>query len=158
MAKTPELGSAAPEIDLPAWVDGAETRVRLSDLRGTPVVIAFYPGDETPVCTKQMCAYQDDLSVLRGLGAQVWGISSQDVASHRAFAEKRGLTFPLLADTGKAAQKAYGVVGLFGMTKRAVFVVDADGLVRWSHVSAIGLTYQSSGALADVLKGLPAGR
>ncbi len=158
MAKTPELGSAAPDIDLPAWVDGAETRVRLSDLRGTPVVIAFYPGDETPVCTKQMCAYQDDLSVLRGLGAQVWGISSQDVASHRNFAEKRGLTFPLLADTEKAAQKAYGVVGLFGMTKRSVFVIDAAGLVRWSHVSAIGLTYQSSAALADVLKALPAGR
>ena len=154
MATIPQNGSPAPDLDLPAWLDGAEGRVTLSQHRGTPVVLAFYPGDETPVCTKQMCAYQDDLQVLKGLGAQVWGISSQDVASHRKFAEKRGLSFPLLADTDKTAQKAYGVVGLFGMTKRSVFVIDGEGVLRWSHVSTVGLRYQDVDTIAGVLKGL----
>jgi peroxiredoxin Q/BCP len=135
-------------------VDGAEGRVSLAQHRGTPVVLAFYPGDGTPVCTKQLCSYQDDLQVLKGLGAQVWGISSQDVASHQRFAAKRGLTFPLLADTDKAVQKAYGVSGLFGMTKRSVFVVDREGVLRWSHVSQVGLTYQDVDTIAEVLKGL----
>lgn len=157
MTKSPADGSPAPDLDLPGWVDGAEGRLRLSEQRGAPVVLAFYPGDETPVCTRQLCSYQDDLQVLRGLGAQVWGISSQDVASHQRFAEKRGLTFPLLADTDKTAQKAYGVVGPFGMTKRSVFVVDAEGVLRWSHVSTVGLRYQDVETLAEVLKGLPAG-
>lgn len=157
-ARTPALGSPAPDLDLPAWVDGAEARLRLSDSRGAPVVLAFYPGDGTPVCTRQLCSYQDDLEVLRGLGAQVWGISSQDVASHARFAEQRGLRFPLLADTDRTAQRAYGVVGPFGLTKRSVFVVDADGVLRWSAVSTLGLTYQDADRLADVLRSLPAGR
>ena len=154
VATIPSNGSPAPDLDLPAWVDGAEGRVRLSEHRGTPVVLAFYPGDETPVCTRQLCSYQDDLQVLTALGAEVWGISSQDVASHERFATKRGLTFPLLADTDKAVQKAYGVSGLFGMTKRSVFVVDGEGVVRWSHVSQVGLTYQDVDTIAGVLKGL----
>ena len=135
-------------------MEGAEGRLRLSGARGAPVVLAFYPGDDTPVCTRQLCAYQDDLQVLRGLGAQVWGVSSQDVASHQRFAAKRGLTFPLLADTDKAVQRAYGVVGPFGMTKRSVFVVDAEGVLRWSHVSTLGLSYQDVDTLAGVLRGL----
>ncbi len=155
---TPEPGSPAPEVDLPAWVDGAPGRLRLSEQRGAPVVLAFYPGDDTPVCTRQLCSYQDDLGVLRGLGAQVWGISSQDLASHERFAQKRGLTFPLLADTERAVQRAYGVVGPFGLTKRSVFVVDATGTVAWRHVSTVGLTYQDVDTLAGVLSGLPAGR
>lgn len=158
MAKPPALGSVAPDLDLPGWVDGAQERLRLSEHRGAPVVLAFYPGDDTPVCTRQLCSYQDDLQVLRGLGAQVWGISSQDVASHARFAEKRGLTFPLLADTDRTAQQAYGVVGPFGMTRRSVFVVDAGGVLRWSHVSTVGLTYQDADRLAEVLRSLPAGR
>ena len=154
MATTLAPGTPAPDLDLPAWVDGAEGRVRLADHLGTPVVLAFYPGDETPVCTRQLCSYQDDLQVLTGLGAQVWGISSQDVDSHRRFAEKRGLTFPLLADTDKAVQRAYGVAGPFGLTKRSVFVVDAEGVVRWSHISTIGLTYKDVDTIASVLKAL----
>jgi thioredoxin-dependent peroxiredoxin len=154
----PALGVPAPDLDLPGWVDGAEGRLRLSDHRGSPVVLAFYPGDDTAVCTRQLCSYQDDLQVLRGLGAQVWGISSQDVDSHRRFAEKRGLTFPLLADTDRAVQRAYGVSGPFGLTKRSVFVVDADGVLRWRHVSTLGLTYQDADVLAGVLRELPAGR
>ena len=154
MASLPDLDSPAPDLDLPAWADGGEQRLRLSEQRGAPVVLAFYPGDETPVCTRQLCSYQDDLQVLEGLGAQVWGISSQDVASHQRFAERRGLTFPLLADTDKTAQRAYGVVGPLGMTKRSVFVVDREGVLRWSHVSTVGLRYQDVDTLAGVLTGL----
>ena len=158
MARPPALGSPAPEIDLDGWADGAVARFRLSEQRGQPVVLAFYPGDETPMCTRQLCAYQDDLQLLRGLGAQVWGVSSQDLASHQRFARRRGLSFPLLADPGKVAQRAYGVVGPFGVTKRSVFVVDAEGLLRWAHVARVGLTFQDADTLAGVLRGLPAGR
>ncbi|MCW2665934.1 MAG: alkyl hydroperoxide reductase/Thiol specific antioxidant/Mal allergen [Frankiales bacterium] len=148
------LNAPAPDIDLEGWAEGAAGRFRLSEQRGTPVVLAFYPGDDTPVCRKQLCSYQDDLDVLRGVGAQVWGISTQDVASHQRFADRRGLRFPLLADTDKRAHRAYGVAGALGLSKRSVFVVDGAGLLRWSHVSTLGLTYQDTGTIVEVLKGL----
>ena len=83
----------------------------------------------------------------------MWGISTQDLDSHARFAAKRGLTFPLLADTDKAVVAAYGVNGPLG-TRRSVFVVDADGVVRWRHVAAVGLTYRDAGEIAGVLAGL----
>jgi peroxiredoxin Q/BCP len=144
-------GDPAPEIDLPGWHDGQERRFRLSEHRGSPVVLAFYPGDETPVCTRQLCAYSDGLDELTSTGAQVWGISTQDVESHRRFAERRGLRLPLLADVDRAAVRAYGVGRPFGLVKRSVFVVDAAGTVAWSHVSTVGLTYRDTGELAEVL-------
>ena len=153
MAKTPALGSPAPDVDLPGWVDGASRQFRLSEQRGSAVVLAFYPGDETPVCTKQMCAYSDDLGSLHGLGAVVWGISPQDLASHERFATKRSLSLPLLADTDKTAITAYGVGGRLGV-KRSVFVVDGGGVLRWSHVSTVGLTYKGVDELTAVLKDL----
>lgn len=150
----PALGTPAPTFTL----DGIEAGVRrpfsLADARGTAVVLAFYPGDNTPVCTKQLCSYQDDMARLTDLQAAVWGISSQDLDSHERFATKRGLTFPLLADTDRAVQKAYGVAGPLGHTKRSVFVIDAEGVLRWSHVSTLGLSYQDSDTLADVLRSL----
>ena len=150
MASSPRVGDAAPDVDLPGWHDGQERRFRLSDQRGTPVVLAFYPGDDTPVCTRQLCSYSDGFDALTATGAQVWGISPQDVASHRRFAEKRGLRLPLLADVDKTAIAAYGVGGLLGV-KRSVFVVDAAGLVAWSHVSTVGLTYRDTDELTAVL-------
>jgi thioredoxin-dependent peroxiredoxin len=153
MASAPRPGDRAPEIDLPGWHDGAEHRFRLSEHRGRPVVLAFYPGDDTPVCTRQLCSYSDGLDVLTATGAQVWGISPQDVGSHRRFAERRGLRLPLLADTGRTAIGAYGVGGLLGV-KRSVFVVDADGAVAWAHVAPVGLTYRDTDELAAVLAGL----
>jgi peroxiredoxin Q/BCP len=154
MASSPRVGDPAPDVDLPGWHDGQERRFRLADQRGTPVVLAFYPGDETPVCTRQLCSYSDGLDVLTATGAQVWGISPQDVASHRRFAEKRGLRLPLLADVQKSAVAAYGVGGLLGHVKRSIFVVDADGRVAWSHVSTVGLTYRDTDELAAVLRTL----
>ena len=147
-------GDAAPELDLPGWHDGEERRFRLADHQGTPVVLAFYPGDDTPVCTKQLCSYSDGLDELTATGAQVWGVSAQDVASHRRFAEKRGLRLPLLADVDKAAVRAYGVDGPLGLVKRSVFVVDADGRIAWAHVSTLGLTYRDTDELTAVLRRL----
>ena len=153
-------GDPAPEIDLPGWApstDGGEQRrFRLSEHRGAPVVLAFYPGDDTPVCTKQLCSYSDGLDELTATGAQVWGISAQDVASHRRFAEKRALRLPLLSDVDKQAVRAYGVGGPLGMVKRSVFVVDADGRVAWSHVSTLGLTFRDTDELTAVLRELRA--
>ncbi|HWG93916.1 MAG TPA: peroxiredoxin [Mycobacteriales bacterium] len=147
-------GDPAPDVDLPGWHDGQERRFRLSDHRGAPVVLAFYPGDDTPVCRRQLCSYSDGLDELTATGAHVWGISAQDVASHRRFAEARRLRLPLLADVDRTAVRAYGVGGPLGLVKRSVFVVDADGRLAWSHVSALGLTYQDVDALRAVLDSL----
>ena len=150
----PALGSPAPEFALDGIEGGVRRRFDLTAARGGAVVLAFYPGDDTPVCTRQLCSYQDDLARLTDLSAQVWGISAQDLDSHERFAGKRALTFPLLADPDRVAIKAYGVNGPLGHTKRSVFVVDADGVLRWSHVSTLGLSYQDSDTLAEVLRGL----
>jgi peroxiredoxin Q/BCP len=157
LATTPAPGDIAPDFTLPGTVPGADDRdYALSAERGRPVVLAFYPGDETPVCTKQLCSYQNDIDVLAGLGldAQLWGISSQGIESHRLFQANRSLGFPLLADVDNAVFKAYGLGSL--LNRRAVFVIDADGKVAWRHVSMTGLTYQKLGTIAEVLRGLPA--
>jgi thioredoxin-dependent peroxiredoxin len=150
---TPEIGTEAPDFVLDGTSPEGRMSYVLSDLRGRPVVLAFYPGDDTPVCTKQLCSYQDDLGRFAEFDALVLGISSQNLDSHEAFAARRGLTFPLLADTDKAVQRLYGVAGPF-MTKRAVIVIDADGIVRWTHVSTLGLSYQDAGTIAGVLRDL----
>ena len=142
----------APDFTLPAWTPQGRTTLTLS-AQSSPVVLAFYPGDDTPVCTRQLCSYQDDLSALTGLGAVLWGISSQDLDSHERFAAKRGLTFPLLSDTDKRVHALYGAKGPMGLPKRAVVVV-ADGIVRWHHASQLGLTYQDTDTIADALRGL----
>lgn len=156
MASSPAVGDLAPDVDLPGWHDGTERRFRLAEHRGAPVVLAFYPGDDTPVCTRQLCSYSDHLDLLTATGAQVWAISAQDLDSHRRFAAKRNLRLPLLADVDRQAIDAYGVGGLLGQVKRSVFVVDAEGLIAWSHVSTLGLTYRDSDELAGVLAQLDA--
>lgn len=148
------INSPAPDFTLPAWTADGATTLTLSEQRGAPVVLAFYPADNTPGCTKQLCSYQDDLAVLQGFGAVLWGISSQGVDSHRGFAEKRGLTFPLLADEDKAVHDLYGAKGLLGLPKRTVAVVDAEGVVRFHHASQLGLTHQSTDTIARVLREL----
>ena len=144
----------APDFTLPAWTSAGATELTLSEQRGTPVVLAFYPGDDTPVCTRQLCSYQDDLSLLTDLGATLWGISAQDLASHERFAARRGLSFPLLSDRDKAVHALYGAKGLFGVPKRAVVVVDPVGVVRWHQASQVGLTYADTATIAGVLQTL----
>jgi peroxiredoxin Q/BCP len=157
LATIPAPGELAPDFTLPGTVPGADDRdYVLSAEHGHPVVLAFYPGDETPVCTKQLCSYQHDFDVLAGLGldAQLWGISSQGIESHRLFQANRSLGFPLLADVDNSVFRAYGLGSV--LNRRAVFVIDADGRIAWRHVSKTGLTYQKLDTIVDVLRGLPA--
>src|SRR6476661_7160962 len=104
MAKGPRLGDPAPDFEL----QGTDGPFRLSDHRGERVVLLFYPGDETPVCTKQFCSYRDRSDDMAQLDATVVGISSQSVDSHESFQQHHSLTVPLLADEDKAVAKAYG--------------------------------------------------
>ena len=149
----PQAGEPAPEFALEGTSPDGPRTYALADLRGRPVVLAFYPGDDTPVCTAQLCSYQDDLARFAELDAVVLGISPQGLESHERFAARRGLTFPLLADPDKAVAKRYGVSTPFGI-RRAVFVVDSDGVVRWRHVATFGLTYQDTETITGVLRGL----
>ena len=157
MAKTPEMNAPAPDIALRGVrLDADEAHYgdyRLSGQRGRPIVLAFYPGDDTAVCTRQMCAYSSGLEEFTGLGATVWGISRQDLGSHERFARKHGLRLPLLADPDGTAVAAYGI-GLGGSLRRAVFVIDAGGILRWKHVALVGLTYQNITTLTEQLAAL----
>lgn len=156
MASQPEIGSPAPDFTLPGTAPGGPRDYTLSAERGHPVVLAFYPGDDTAVCTAQLCSYQAGLDAFAELDATLWGISLQDVASHERFAAKKGLTFPLLADVEKTVHRAYGVyVPVLG-ARRSVFVIDGDGIVRWRHVSTVGLTYQGVKDISKVLRDIAA--
>jgi peroxiredoxin Q/BCP len=160
MAKSPEVGRPAPDFTLPSLqlVDGEVVRAdrTLSEERGHPVVLAFYPGDDTAVCTKQLCSYSSGLEAFTDLGATVWGISVQDLASHERFARKHGLRMPLLSDPQRTAVAAYGI-GLGGLVRRAVFIVDADGVLHWKHVAALGLTFRDVDTLTHQLASLKIG-
>lgn len=142
------IGDPAPDFTLPAT--GGET-VSLSDFRGRPVVLVFYPGDDSPVCTKQLNAYNDGLDQFAALDAQIIGISAQDVASKDAFSAKHGFEFPLLADTDKQVAAAYGTLGPIGFPRRSTFIVDADGVIRYAHRAIAGLTYRPVSELIDEL-------
>ena len=148
------LHQPAPDFTLPAWTPAGRTELTLSAQRGSPLVLAFYPGDDQLVCTRQLCRYSEDLGLLSELGARLWGISVQDVASHERFATERSIRFPLLADTSRAVHRAYGTAGRFRRPRRAVLVLDADGVVAWEHSTALGLTYQDTATIAGVLRGL----
>ena len=146
-----KVGDVAPDFTLPS---NAGTNVSLSDSRGRPVVVVFYPGDDTPMCTKQLNSYNDGLEQFEALDAQVVGISAQDVASKEKFAGKYGLRFPLLADTDKKVAAAYGILGPIGFPRRSVFIVDGAGAVRYVHRAIAGLTFRPVDELVEALAGL----
>ena len=133
------VGDIAPDFTRPAT---GGTSVSLSSFRGQPVVLVFYPGDDTPVCTKQLNSYNNELSAFEGVGAQVLAISAQDVASHEQFSSKHGFGFPLLADTDKAVASLYGTVGPLGFSRRSVFVINAAGAITYAHRAIAGITYR----------------
>src|SRR5438445_13034332 len=153
MAKSPGVGEQAPDFELP----GTDGPFKLSDHRGERVVLLFYPGDNTPVCTQQFCSYRDRAEDFAALDATVVGISAQDLDSHRGFIEKYSLTVPLLADVDKQVAKAYGVFSPRLGTKRAVIVIDEQGIVRHRHDHLLGLDYQTVDDLEAALDALPAG-
>jgi thioredoxin-dependent peroxiredoxin len=121
------VGQRAPEIDLP---DQNGQRWRLRDHGGQVVVLLFYPGDETPVCTKQLCSVRDNWTRYQAAGAEVVGINTDPVAKHQRFAANHNLPLRLLADADGSVVRAYGMKNLLG-TKRGVVVIDAEGFVRY---------------------------
>ncbi len=152
MAKTPAVGDQAPDFQL----EGTDGPFRLSDHRGERVVLLFYPGDDTPVCTRQFCSYRDRNEDVAALDATVVGISAQDLDSHRKFTATHGLTVPLLADPDSAVAKAYSAFRRPLGTKRAVIVIDEEGIVRHRHDHVLGLDYQSVDDLRGALASLSA--
>jgi thioredoxin-dependent peroxiredoxin len=147
MAAGPRVGEPAPDFEL----DGTDGRFRLSEHRGERVVMLFYPGDETPVCTKQFCSYAEREDELSALDATVVGISAQDVDSHRSFQDAHDIPVPLLADTDRTVAEAYGVARRLLGTQRAVFIVDEAGIVSYRHVHTLGLDFQTVDELRDAL-------
>jgi peroxiredoxin Q/BCP len=162
----PDVGDTAPDFELPGT--GGEV-YRLSDYRGRNLVLAFYPGDGTTVCTKQFCSYRDQGERLDALDAEVLGISPQSVDSHEHWVKEQELNVPLLADEDLAVAKRYGVTGWIGplarltglkdapggrYVMRAIFVIDADGIVRHRTVSRTGSSYESVGDLERAVASL----
>ena len=146
---TPGVGDKAPDFSLPG-TDGRD--YSLADYRGKPVVLVFYPGDDTPVCTKQLTAYTNDIGQFEGVGAQVLAISPQSVKSHESFRTKHGFAFPLLADTDKEGAGRYGTLGPLGFPRRSVFVVDAEGVIRYAHRAIAGLTFRHTDELVEAVR------
>lgn len=144
-----KVGDMAPDFTLPS----TEGEVTLSAQRGKPVLLVFYPGDDTPVCTVQLNEYNDSLDQFDGLGATVWAISPQSVESHRRFSEAQGgFGFPMLADESKTVFQAYGCLGPLGFPRRSVFVVGPDGRVTYAHRTVAGLSYRPVDELAAAVR------
>jgi peroxiredoxin Q/BCP len=150
MAKRPDVGDPAPDFEL----EGTDGAFRLSDHRGQRVVLLFYPGDNTAVCTRQFCSYRDAGEDFDSLEATVVGISSQSVDSHLGFSAKHGLNVPLLADEGGAVAKRYDAHAPLVGTRRAVVIVDEEGVVSYRHDHRMGLDYQSVDDLRAALDSL----
>ena len=140
-------GIPAPDFTLHSTPD---QEVSLSEFRGQPVILAFYPADWSPVCGDQMSLYNEVLPEFHRFNAELMGISVDGVWSHAAFARDRNLHFPLLADFEPkgAVARTYGVYRQHdGTTERALFVIDADGIIRWSYVSPVGINPGADGIL-----------
>ena len=131
------VGTPAPDFRLK---DGNGDDWRLSDHRGKVVVLLFYPGDETPVCTSQMCSVRNRWDDYRATGAEVVGISSDSIESHRKFAAHHNLPLRLLSDSDGTVSKLYGARSLIpGKVARSVFVIDARGIMSHTDVRPLGL-------------------
>jgi peroxiredoxin Q/BCP len=152
---TAEVGRPAPDFTLPGIAGDERRDYSLSEFRGRTVVLAFYPGDFTPGCTRQMCQYRDAFSEFEGVDAVLLGISPQDVDSHERWIQAKQFPFPLLADTDRSVIEAYGVKG-FGPipVKRSTFVIDGEGVLRHRRVASIGVSWDKPGQLAEIVRGL----
>ncbi|HEX2272118.1 MAG TPA: peroxiredoxin [Pyrinomonadaceae bacterium] len=145
-----KINEPAPDFSLP---DGNGEQWRLSDHRGKVVVLLFYPGDETPICTRQMCSVRDRWQDYQATGAEVVGISSDSVESHRKFAEHHDLPLRLLSDAEGTASKLYGARSLIpGRVARSVFVIDAQGILRHSDIRPIGLSKPKDDAIIAAIR------
>ena len=128
MAAALAAGDRAPLIALP---DAEGIERRSDQLDGKALVLFFYPKDDTPGCTAEACAFRDSYSDLQALGAEVWGVSGDDAASHRRFAGRHQLPFPLLVDSGNSLRRAFGVPAVLGLLPgRVTYVIDGGGVIR----------------------------
>jgi peroxiredoxin len=146
--------SIAPDFTLPSTIDNL---ISLSDLKGKPVILVFYPGDFTPVCGDQLTLYNELLSLFEGFDAQLLGISVDRLESHAAFSADRNLEFPLLADSNPLGEVArrYGVFDEESQTcERALFVIDRTGRISWSYLSPREVNPGADGILR-ALESLP---
>ncbi|MCA1827367.1 MAG: peroxiredoxin family protein [Myxococcales bacterium] len=141
-------GETAPDFTLNGVPPGA---YHLADQRGKVVVLAFYPGDFTPVCLRQLQHYEDQRERLVSTGAVLWAISTDTLELHERMAKSYALSFPLLADEGGRVAAQYGVRGLLGSAKRSVFIVDEKGVLRYAHQDPLSLSYRS---VDDILHAL----
>jgi peroxiredoxin len=140
-------GTKAPEFELPSTPDQT---VSLAEFRGQPLILAFYPEDWSPVCSDQMALYQELLPEFQRFEAELLGISVDGIWCHLAFAKDRNLHFPLLADfepKGEVARTYQVYRAKEGTSERALYVIDADGIVRWSYVSPVGVNPGAAGIL-----------
>jgi peroxiredoxin Q/BCP len=151
---TVAVGAEAPDFSLPGIDEAGEPGTfTLSAFRGRPIVLVFYPGDDTPVCTRQLNAYTSDIDSFVSVDAQVLALSPQSVDSHVKFAGGQGgFGFPLLADEEKAVGGAYGILGPLGFYRRSVVVVDTGGKVTWVHRSIAGVTFKPSAQLVEAVR------
>jgi peroxiredoxin Q/BCP len=145
------VGDRAPDFTLAGTGDRDYS---LSDYRGRPVVLVFYPSDDSPVCAKQLNSYNDGLEQFVDLEAQILAISAQDVSSHEKFSDKYDLSFPLLVDGDKAVAGSYGTLGPIGFPRRSVFIVDTEGMIRYAHRAIAGIIYRPMNELIGELREL----
>jgi peroxiredoxin Q/BCP len=150
MSRNPAVGEQAPDFTL----EGTAGPFTLSEHRGEKIVLLFYPGDDTPVCTKQFCSYRDNAEAFGALGATAVGISGKGVDSKQEFADKHGLTVPLLADPDHAVSKSYDCWSKLRGTRRSVVIVDEQGVVRHRHDHTLGLDFQTVGEIRQALEKL----
>jgi peroxiredoxin len=144
------VGSKAPSFTLPSNKGDIDLK---KEIAKGPVLLVFYPGDDTPVCTKQLCNYRDNLDMFADIGVNVVAINPQSIDSHEAFAEKYDLPFPVVSDDGGKVCREYGAMSFLGTAKRALVLVGKDGTVKWS-TSNFPIFHQSADdirqAIADI--------
>ena len=144
-----EIGSKAPAYTL---VSDSGKKVKLSDYKGQPVVLYFYPKDDTPGCTKEACSFRDNIAKITDNNAVLLGVSTDDADSHKKFKEKENLNFTLLADPDKKVSGQYSGVGTMGFAKRVTFIIDKNGIIK-KIFPDVDVSVHSS-EVVDVLKGL----
>ncbi|MGK2924105.1 MAG: peroxiredoxin [Lysobacterales bacterium] len=146
-----KVNDKAPLFVLP---DDRGGQFSLAEQVGRKVLLVFYPGDDTPVCTKQLCDYRDGVEAFAGLGVEVVGISNDSADSHQRFREKHGLPFTLLTDADLAVAALYDSKGMLGM-KRSVFLVDEQGVIRYLHIESVALFRRKREELLEAIRKLP---
>ncbi|MGH8034014.1 MAG: peroxiredoxin, partial [Lysobacterales bacterium] len=147
-----KVNDKAPDFTLR---DEQEAEFVLSSRQGEKVLLVFYPGDNTPVCTRQLCDYRDGVEAFADLGVSVIGISTDSSESHRKFREKHRLPFSLLTDPGLLVASKYDSKGLLGM-KRSVYLLDEEGVIRYRHVETLAAFRRSRDEILEAIKALGA--